>query len=220
MHRRATILVAGTVFVALVFTSSRLRLDADLSRMIPDADPRVGQAISVARALLERLTIEIAVEDGSDASVDQLAAVADSIVRDLRELGVRECAVLDSESDTLRGVNALRDRAALVTDPALLSDIESRLSKDAIERRLLWLERALQEPEGVGQRAASDPLGISDGALVGLRDAASMFKFARIVNGCIIIVGLWAFISGEYISASTLFASATLINTWGKYSPD
>ncbi|MCX7089192.1 MAG: hypothetical protein NTV00_14215 [Methylococcales bacterium] len=41
-----------------------------------------------------------------------------------------------------------------------------------------------------------------------------------VVNGCIIIVGLWAFISGEYISASTLFASATLINTWGKYSPD
>lgn len=188
-RRRVTfVIAAGIVLAALVSASSRLRLDADLSRMIPDADPRLGKAALVARSLLERLTIDISADAVTSVTVQELARTADAIARDLASIGVRECNLLASEADTMRGLETLRDRASQVLDPSTLSQLEGRLTREAIEQRLRWLAQALQEPDGLrfGSRAASDPLGITDGALSALRDAAPAFKDARVVGKCIV----------------------------------
>jgi len=164
MRPRATF-VALIVAALAGLGASRLTFDGDLAQLLPDAGPEWRETAQ----LLER----VAVVD-IEGTAEDARTFADRL-----DYAVRTAP---TEGELLGVLDLFRDRAAcFIQDYAR---VEARLKQ--IPRRIRELAQRLQEPGGFGQRAAHDPLGIGNEALLDFESFAAGFESARLDAGGVV----------------------------------
>jgi len=160
---RPRVALAALVLAAVcALLARRVRLDGDVSRLVPDRNPELRQAVALVR--------RVAVVDVEGAAQDARLFVE-------RLPPAYEVRAAPTGAEILDLVDHLRDRTPLLLDdPAALE----QHTKD-VPRRLRALARRLQEPDGahLARRAAQDPLGITDLALRPLEALTAGLEGAR-----------------------------------------
>ncbi|MHC4958142.1 MAG: methyltransferase domain-containing protein [Planctomycetota bacterium] len=167
--QRTRVVVALILLVVAAALGSRVHLDGDLARLLPDSDPVLKRAQDVLRRTLQRAVFDV-VGTLEDARRFEQRIGETYTVR----------AALD-EDDVLELVDILRDRA-----PLLIHDYDAVGKRlEDVPGTLRRLARRLQEPDGahLGARAGIDPLGIADLALEPLAGLASGLSGARLADG-------------------------------------
>ena len=192
MRRRAgpiLPLAATLVVLALaILAASRLTIDHDITRLLPDSDARLGQSARALRSFLEHTIVDVGSEDGSH-SVELLGEIADRLIEDLEASGtvLRARADLALE-DALEFVDFIRAHTPLLLSESAWTEIEAGLRPDVVNATLETLERRIQEPDGayLAGQAPLDPLGFGNLALAPLVALAAGPPGAKLVDGRIL----------------------------------
>ncbi len=169
-------------FLIAAAMAARLRLDDDVARLLPDGDPRVVRAVAFARALGERLAVEVSCVDAPGVEADAVWRVADRIVAAAAEHGVRES--IAEPADILAVIAAVRAAAPGLVSADAWDSHRARLEPAAVRAALeRWTVR-LQEADGLAlaEAAVADPLGFTDdlmGALIGLQPVPMAVQLRR-----------------------------------------
>jgi len=182
----ARVLIAAAVLALAAALAGRLRLDQDIARLLPDTDPGFSRAALVLRGLLERLLVDLSVEDGEPADAEALGRAADRVAARLEGSGAAARARASfSGDDPSPFLDVLRERAPRLVLPERLEGVADRLSEAALGERLAEVSRRILEPDGahLASSIGGDPLGISDLALAPLGDLLSGFRGLRWSTG-------------------------------------
>jgi hypothetical protein len=180
-------LVLAVVLAGLaLWQGSRLRLDDDIARLLPDGDRDLTASASVLARfpVMERMLIDVSAAEpvGPEALRDATRILAEQL---RATPGVAWVRAELGPGQALDLVELLRERAALLLAEQDHREIERRLQPEALDRRLQSLLRRLQEPDGgaTALSIANDPLGIADLALRPLAAVAQSFGGARLLHG-------------------------------------
>jgi predicted exporter len=158
---RPRVALAALALAAVCALLARgVRLDGDVSRLVPEDSPELRQAV----ALLRRVAV-VDVEGG--------AADARRFIERLPP--AYEVRAAPDEAELLDLVDTLRKKTPLLLDDPAELDLGN------VPERLQTLARRLQEPDGahLARRAARDPLGITDLALKPLEALTAGLSDAR-----------------------------------------
>ena len=178
--------IATAVLVPCVLLGLRLRIESDIGRMLP----RGGDLARIAE-VLQQLTARTVVDIGSETGavpLDELCAFAVDFAERLARAGVVAVADARVQAGALDLVPMLRQHAPVLFDAAALDQAIALLDPATVDVRIGVLRRRLLEPDGamLRQRAADDPLGITDLALRPLQSLYAGFRDVRLHDGCLV----------------------------------
>ncbi len=173
--RLSRIVAAAALVLIAVVLAGRVRLDDDMTRVLPDTNRDLERGVRALTRLLERFVIDIEAPEGHAMEPAELGRTGDILGARLLESGcVASVRSAVSAADALALAETLRERAARLVRPEALAELKRQLTPDAVKTTIESLARRLQEPEGayLAARAANDPLGVSDRALAPLATLA------------------------------------------------
>jgi len=178
MKRFIAIAAAVAVFAASALLTSRLRLDEDITAMLPVSDPVVNDyrlVISRFRTI-DAIFIDVGAASESPKAQELVAAAADALYERLAASGL--FATIDyriSPERFMEGLGKLTESRFRLLSSGALPAVEARLSASEIRRRLADAKRTLLDPSGTFLRnqIRSDPLGINELVLSPLKGFAS-----------------------------------------------
>jgi predicted exporter/1-acyl-sn-glycerol-3-phosphate acyltransferase/SAM-dependent methyltransferase len=191
MSGRVRLLPAGLTLLLLVLAGiagSRLHVDHDIARVLPDSDPALLRSARAMGGLLELTVIDVGADDES-VSVESLGHFADRLVAGLIESGsVEEAHAGVRMDEALDLIELLQERSPLLFGDSEWEEIGERVRPDVVPETIVRLAQRMMEPDGdfAAQRAEVDPLGLSDLALAPLASLASGRAGADIVDGRIV----------------------------------
>ena len=176
-HRWRVIGAVATVFVLSAALTPRLRMDEDITAMLPDTDPVVNNYRLIATNFhaVDDLYIDVGiVSDKPDAEAYAIA-VADRLHEHLQQLGLfKEICYRTPPEHMLKALETLTTHRARLLSDRDLSAVAERLTPGAIGRRLAAAKRALIESLApfFCDQIRCDPLGIDEPVLAGLKGLA------------------------------------------------
>ena len=188
-RRFVPLVTASLVMAAGAWFGSRLDLDNDVSRLLPDSTSEMSRMTSALTRMMERTVVDVGPGDRSgDRPIarEELGRIADEFATRLQATGhVRRVRASVDPSDALPMVALLRERAPLLLDQADLDSITAATEPDRVVATVQQLARRLQEPDGAAlkSRAAVDPLGLTDRVLAPLGSLGEGFRGARLLDG-------------------------------------
>jgi 1-acyl-sn-glycerol-3-phosphate acyltransferase len=186
MNFAIRLLAAGAVLAACAVLAGRLRLEEDISSLLPDSDSDVNRAAWVLGRALDRFIVDIAAPEDRFTSIEDLGRAADFVARRLVESGaaLRVRASLSAE-DAFAFLEILGGAAARLAGEAGLYTMGERLETEDLGESLARLERRLLEPDGahLAARAERDPLGLSELVLAPLGSLFSGLEAVRWLDG-------------------------------------
>jgi 1-acyl-sn-glycerol-3-phosphate acyltransferase len=189
MRSLPRIAIAALLAAVAAVLGSRLRLDEDVARLLPDGNDRLADSMAVLGHLLDRMVVDISAAPGSELGLEELGDAADRLAERLLDSGlVREARASLDPGMVLPLVDLLRERCARLLEPDRLAALEERLRPARVRDAIATLLRRLQEPDGAarGARVARDPLDITAAALAPLSRLAAGFRDVRIARGRIV----------------------------------
>ena len=186
MRRRiAPLLIALSLMAGGAVLGSRVGLDNDISRLLPDSTPELQRATTALARLMDRSLVDIGSPDGR-VSLQELGRIADDFARELSATDYTKSvrARMDA-SEALPVVELLRDRAALLLDERSLDELPTSIEPDRAIATIQLLAQRLQEPDGayLKSTAAVDPLGLTNPALAPLQAFAEGLGDVRLIDG-------------------------------------
>lgn len=189
--KRRTVLVLGSSILAAVcaWLGSRLVLDGDLARLLPDSDPELRRTSALIERLMQRMVIDLAIEEESEDRLQRLEVASDRLAATLEKSALVTRVRASALTADVQGiVDLLFESTPRLFDPRDHGEIEERLRPEAIERRLSDLKRRAFEPDSgfLLSHALEDPLGISSPVLASLETLAGGLDSARLVHGRIV----------------------------------
>jgi len=187
-HRWGVIGVVAAAFVLSAALTPRLRMDEDVTAMLPDTDPVVNDYRLIATSFhsVDDLYIDVGVVSDAPGAEARAVAVADLLCKRLQRSGLfSEIHYRTPPEQMLRSLETLTTHRAQLLSDGNMSAVAARLTAEEIRRRLAAAKRALIEPSGpfVRDRIRRDPLGLDEPVLAGLLGLAREAGAAQIVDG-------------------------------------
>jgi predicted RND superfamily exporter protein len=176
--RRVLVLAAALALGALL-PASRLRIDSDISSLLPSGAPAARDYGIFLRTFGGFEKVFILVRAGRSARPADPRGAAGSDPERLIEAAERLAEVLRAspevaearsgrtEEDERFFFRYIAPRMPLLIDDRELAGLAARLSPEALDRRVRWMRQTLSSPAGsaLGPLLRSDPLGLSEGLL-------------------------------------------------------
>ena len=189
--KRAPIAVIGGLIITCLAAalSSRVTLDGDLARMLPDSNPQLRRAAVIVGRAMEWVVIDFSLPEDHEDRFEELGAAADHLGELLRASDeFADVRTMAFAGDILESADALQASAARLLDAAQLAEIEAELRPENIEARLADLRRRAHEPDSsfMLSYALADPLGISTRVLAPMEALTAGLGDVRIVQGRIV----------------------------------
>jgi len=184
---RALRIALGLALLGLgVLSGSRVHLDGDIGRLLPDRDPTLRQASAVLRSVMQRTVVELSLPEGGEDRLERLVGAAGSLAEWL-EASPRVARVRARLVDTeaLDATELLLEAAPLLLEPRHHAELEQRLEPAALEDALAGLRRRAHEPDAgwLLQQARRDPFGLAGFVLAPLEGQLAGFEGVRLVDG-------------------------------------
>jgi len=169
-----------------VLSGSRVHLDGDVGRLLPDRDPTLRQASAMLRSVMQRTVVELSLPEGGEDRLERLVGAAGSLAEWL-EASPRVARVRARLVDTeaLDATELLLEAAPLLLEPRHHAALEQRLEPAALEDALASLRRRAHEPDAgwLLQQARRDPIGLAGFVLAPLEGQLAGFDDVRLVDG-------------------------------------
>jgi predicted exporter len=160
------LLLVGIACIAGVVGRQRLRINADVSAMVPEGHVAFASArrLTARHPSLDSIAIDIHGERSDAIETSRLLDAADTVVTSLMRTELFRSV---GTSDSARGMTALHEkfpmRCLLFTYDVLAREVPSRMSESADQQRFEDAAAELAELTGTGMpRLKSDPLGLSE----------------------------------------------------------
>jgi predicted exporter len=187
MKRRRLRIALGVLVTALgLFFGSRVRLDGDIGRLLPDRDPALRQASAVLQSVMQRMVIDLSLPEAGADRLELLMRAADELATRMAEsLRVHEARARMLDGDAIESTDFLVDSAARILRPEHYAELEGRLEPEALDAMLAKLRRRAHEPDAAWflQQARRDPFGISGFVLAPMEGLLAGFRDVRLVDG-------------------------------------
>jgi predicted RND superfamily exporter protein len=182
------VLVVALAFaLGALVPASRLRIDSDISSLLPSGAPAARDYGIFLRSFggFEKVFILVRSpgshgSHGSDTAGDDPAPLIDVAER-LAEVLRRSPEVAEArsgrtEEDERFFFRYIAPRMPLLVDDRDLAGLAARLTPPALARRAQWMRQALSSPAGaaLGPLFTSDPLGLAEGLLATSSSLLSM----------------------------------------------
>ena len=185
-RRRITpVLIALLVMGVGALLGSRVDIDNDISRLLPDSTPELQRASTALTRLMDRSLVDIGSGEQTIAP-EELGRIADTFARELLATSyVKSVRARLDASEALPVVELLRTRAALLLDAEFLDDLPTAIETDRAVATIQRLAERLQEPDSsfLKATAAIDPLGLTNRALEPLQAFAEGLGEIRLIDG-------------------------------------
>jgi|HubBroStandDraft_3_1064219.scaffolds.fasta_scaffold04930_3 predicted RND superfamily exporter protein len=167
--RRVLALAAALAACALV-PASRLRIDSDVSSLLPSGAPAARDYGVFLRTFggFEKVFILVRAGGPRPADPAQLVEAAGRLAEVLAASPeVAEARSGRTEEDERFFFRYIAPRMPLLVDERTLAGLGARLTPEALGRRVAWMRQALSSPAGsaLAPLFASDPLGLSESLL-------------------------------------------------------
>lgn len=187
MSSRPVRIGLGLLLAALgVFFGSRVRIDGDIARLLPDRDPALRQASAMLQSVMQRMVIDLSLPGEREDRLELLMGAADELARRLDESPrVLEARAKLLDEEALDSTELLIDAAGRLLEPRHYAELEQRLAPAAIDEMLTQLMRRAHEPDAgwLLQEARRDPFGVSGFVLAPLEHQLAGFRDVRLVQG-------------------------------------
>jgi uncharacterized protein len=188
-HRLMMFVFVAALSVCGGILSTRLEMDEDIMRMLPQRDEAIGRYLHAFRKLrqIDSLVVDVSIAEPNDAV---LFAAADRVFEQLQ--GRPDLADLSYRFELRDYPGSLRllheNLPNLMDAPEDYAALSQSIETEAIEQRLNWLRRSLAQPQGfvVKDVARVDPIGLSSPVLKRLQLVQAGFDDAKIVEGRIV----------------------------------
>jgi predicted exporter len=188
-HRLPLFISVAVLSVAAGLLSTRLEMDEDIMRMLPQRNEAIGRYLHAFRQLrqIDTLVIDVGIAKPNNPI---LFAAADKVFERLQAqpemTNISYRLELHDFPGTLRLLHATLPNLLGTEDD--YAELAQATEPQAIEDRLEWLKRSLAQPQGfvVKDVASVDPIGLSAPVLKRLKSAQAGFDDATIVEGRIV----------------------------------
>ena len=189
VRHRLAVLAGFILLLGLAALGSRhLKLNEDFTDILPMSAPAIAEQVEALRHIrqAERLYIDVATTTTNRAELAELAEAAARMTAALRE--VPHLGDLRGEvnvADMGQAYAELQAQLPVMMTARELQGVESRLTVEALEKRLAWLKQAMTQPQGMMFKnvAQTDPAGLGDIVSSRLRALQAGAGDARLVDG-------------------------------------
>lgn len=188
--RWLVIAATAAIFVASAVLAGRLRLEEDITALLPDTDPVVRDYREVMTRFraLDALYVDVGLEPDGRGSPEHVVAVAERLHEQLQKSEAFESIfyrVSPRRWSDLLAALGMRKGSLLSADD--LSAVADRLDPDEIHRRLAAARRALIEPSGLFLRdqVRQDPLELGSALLAKLERLNREGRRMQVTDGLI-----------------------------------
>ena len=152
---------AVLVWVAVVFTASRLQVETDILSLVPRGNPVIDEFSTTVERFgsVDTMLVVIRLDPGRD--FESSLAFADALARSMREWELIDWVEYRLEDPTTAAVPLL-DRATLFLDPQELEELIARLSAPDLDVEAARLRSQLLAPQGLVTKELLrvDPFGL------------------------------------------------------------
>jgi predicted RND superfamily exporter protein len=169
---RSRLVLSASVLLALAsgLAASRIRLDADLARLLPRSSPAAADYLSFLKTFggFEKVYILVRQAPGRPADPALLIGAAEGLVDRFGHSRLVSSARSGMTSDDENFFfQTVAPRMPVLIEDVALPDLSRRLRHDEIVRRVAWMRQTLSSPAGsaAAQLMANDPLGLTDGLI-------------------------------------------------------
>jgi len=167
-RRAAAVLAAAILLSALPFLLLKgKRLDADMDALLPD-DPEITAELAFLRDSAAGSTVAVSITADSAENASRLPAIAADFAERAAAASplIKKVVFRPDSAACIDAVANILARYPQLTTPQELSEIDGRLSPDAVAGALSKRRNELLQPGGLFKKGmiASDPLGLRSAA--------------------------------------------------------
>jgi predicted RND superfamily exporter protein len=167
---RVVLLAAALMSLAALVPAARLRVDADLTRLLPRDAPAARDYALFLRTFggFEKVYILVRAPRPLGGDLGPLIAAAEELAAELRRSPlVAEARSGLTPEDEQFFFQFVAPRLPLLVDDRTFAQLPQRLRPEAIGRRVQWMRQTLSSPAGSAAAPffTSDPLGVGEGLL-------------------------------------------------------
>jgi len=186
--RVLVVAVTAVVLAASALVSTRLRLDEDVTALLPDTDATIRDYRYVMKRFkaLDTLYIDVGAQADKPLSEKDVTGVADALYGRLRGSGMFSMIhYRTSPEHFLALLDAMSERKGRLFSAGDISTVEARLTPASVESRLAAAHKALIDPSGVftRERIQRDPLGLDELLVAKLKTLAGESSGAEVIDG-------------------------------------
>jgi len=182
-HRPAVILVAAAIWVLSILAATRMKLDENFLRLLPDNDREVAGKSQLLDAFDLMDIMIIVLDNGSE---DKLVSVSDTLSEKLFSSGFFEKINKNwNYDDVLKVMEILKKNRANIFSDDYRKDVEQKIKPDEMNRRFYGWKKTLTEAPVpmMGKMFKEDPIGIDSFVMNELNSFRAFGKPLRICRG-------------------------------------
>lgn len=182
-HRLAVILAAAAIWILSIIAATRMKLDENFLRLLPDNDREVAGYKQLLDAFDLMDIMIIVLDNGSE---DKLISASDMLSEKLLSSGFFEKINKNwNYDDALKALEILKKNRANIFSDEYRKDVEQKIKPDEMDKRFYGWKKTLTEAPVplMGKMFKEDPLGLDGFAMNELNSFRAFGKSLKVYNG-------------------------------------